>query len=61
VEDHVGGSFAAQRAIALLAQHAALRIGDVALTTGIGSDNGRYPFIKDKFSFGGKGLIPLQN
>ena len=59
VEDHVLHLGAAQGPGALLAQHPADRIGDVALSAAVGADDGRDPAAELQFSFLGKGFEPL--
>ena len=59
VEDHVLHLGAAQRPGALLAQHPADRVGDVALAAAVGTDDGRDAAAELQFSFLGKGFEPL--
>ncbi len=59
-EDHVGRAPGAQRAIALLAQHPAQRIGDIALAAAVGPNDGRDTVVEDELRARGERLIPLE-
>jgi hypothetical protein len=59
-KNHVHRALAAQRALALLAQHPTNGISNIAIATTIGTNNGRHALVKQKLCFGGKCLITLE-
>jgi len=59
-ENHVGRAAGAQRAVALLAQHPAQGVGDVALAAAVGADDGRDAAVEQEFRLRGERFIALE-
>ena len=58
-EDHIFGFFAAQVAVALLAQHPADGVGHVGFSAAIRPNNGGDALVEGKFDFVGEGFVAL--